>query len=533
MPPRLQLALPWPLILLYFLNSFMMSFPLNAMQIFLNTTLQFPPSVLSTFYATIFIPFCLKPILALISDTLPICGRHRRWYVVISSLGSAAMYAITGLLVDSIALMFVVSFARSLFDAFSELMLGATMVELADSNSEKASAMQSLAMSVRMGLAPLLAAAASSPLYPCHGTSHSTWSPRTVITFTSLCGLLAAGAACFLDDPKVPRATLKVVCGTFCQQLSQKWTRKAAFVLVQATAIWIGLKPLIPSNIWRPTIFSLLGVLVLGILFAFRHGIAAVRHEIRPNWPIIAPAIVLFVFNAVPDPSLQWSSFTFHLFSQYPCYTQAITIASAFSRLVASLVFFKFLKGLSVEKTLTASTIATVALSYLWVPLLNASHDHLRQSNLALESPVDDFLVSKHVGSLSLFQYTLVAAVTNAFIGQLMFLPVVIIATTYCPKKNSGMIYGIFLTLLDFGDSTSAWITAPTVDRLGITSSNWSGMVLFTLICGALRLTALGITLIFLFSLRRRPVASDQTAGPATHLLSEVQAANPLETTRE
>ena len=62
----------------------------------------------SRFYATIFLPWCLKPFYSWVSVNYPVMNQHRRPYIVLCSLGSALMYIVTALFVQTDGAAFVV-----------------------------------------------------------------------------------------------------------------------------------------------------------------------------------------------------------------------------------------------------------------------------------------------------------------------------------------------------------------------------------------------------------------------------------------
>ena len=125
----------------------------------------------SLYYAAIFLPVVIKPAYALLSDGLPIFGYRRRPYFVLSSLGMAAAYLVTGTLVRTAGGALLVGLLRVLCSSCAELMLGATLVELAGADGIKnAGTLQSRAVAGRYA-GSFVAALAGMLIYSCHDPS--------------------------------------------------------------------------------------------------------------------------------------------------------------------------------------------------------------------------------------------------------------------------------------------------------------------------------------------------------------------------
>jgi hypothetical protein len=142
-------AVPLALLLMYLINAFEMGFPTTAMGSFLNNDLHMPPEVLSRFYATIFLPWSLKPIYVLFVERFPIRGESHRPYLIICSVGSAVMYLATATLVDSLWSAFVIVTLRSMFNAVIEILLGLRLIDLAQQDVSEISSLQARATAAR------------------------------------------------------------------------------------------------------------------------------------------------------------------------------------------------------------------------------------------------------------------------------------------------------------------------------------------------------------------------------------------------
>ena len=180
--------------LMYFLNAITLSLPLIAYTDWIMDDIKMPLDKQNNYYACIFIPHGFKPIYAIISEKLPIFGSHRRIWLCISALGTAAMFAIQSFFVFSTAGAFASSFALQVCYSFSELLLGACLMDYAHKDLRNAGAVQAAATAARFS-GSATATLLGFLLYPCekeNGSDPIFFDSRTLIALTALCPLLLA-----------------------------------------------------------------------------------------------------------------------------------------------------------------------------------------------------------------------------------------------------------------------------------------------------------------------------------------------------
>lgn len=176
---------------LYFLNAVTIAFPAIAYTDWLIYDVQMPLDKQNDYYAFSSIPFTFKPLYAIISDQFPLRGSHRRSWLCVSALGTAVMYLVQSLLVTSTLGAFASSFLLQLFYAFSELLLGSCLMDVAHKDMRNAGAVQAMATGARFA-GSIAAALANFGLYPPGDNSGVRTNARTVIALTALSPLLVA-----------------------------------------------------------------------------------------------------------------------------------------------------------------------------------------------------------------------------------------------------------------------------------------------------------------------------------------------------
>ena len=87
------MARPQPLLpVFYFALGIQLQLPELAASLYLLRDLQMDVATLAAFEATLILPWCLKPVFGLVSDTFPLCGRRRAPYIILGNLVLAATW---------------------------------------------------------------------------------------------------------------------------------------------------------------------------------------------------------------------------------------------------------------------------------------------------------------------------------------------------------------------------------------------------------------------------------------------------------
>eukprot|EP00941_MAST-03F_sp_MAST-3F-sp1_P005207 g5207.t1 len=223
--------LPFALTLLFFINSCTLSFPAAAFTNWLSNDLDLKsrPELVTLFFTIKFVPYSLKPLYAVISDHLPICGQRRKSYIILCGILSACGYTAT-LFIESFWCALIIGVSTSATDAFSELLLDLFLVDfvaaskrreeedrqgenyilLQGEDSNKASSnvsateAQSLALAVK-SIATVFCCVVILPIY-C-----SSWqpSPRIIIALTGILPISSSAVAVWLNEDEGERQAIE------------------------------------------------------------------------------------------------------------------------------------------------------------------------------------------------------------------------------------------------------------------------------------------------------------------------------------
>eukprot|EP00049_Salpingoeca_infusionum_P015127 m.290702 g.290702 ORF g.290702 m.290702 type:complete len:709 (-) comp15817_c0_seq3:3164-5290(-) len=186
-------------LLCMFLVGFVEAFAMNAFGYWLQYDIGIEPAAQSTFYATIFIPWALKPLYAWLSDSAPVFGRRRKPYLMLASLLSASLYLTLAFAVHTSTGALYVTLLRTASNACVEILLGVMLVEYAASQQTETSRgvstggkVQSLAAGVRASASIIALSAPTASVEPI-----------TILASAAAAPLAVFVACFFLDDTMV------------------------------------------------------------------------------------------------------------------------------------------------------------------------------------------------------------------------------------------------------------------------------------------------------------------------------------------
>ncbi|KAJ9447319.1 Folate-biopterin transporter [Diplonema papillatum] len=523
-------SLPLGFLVVYFINALVMTFPMYANTEWLENEVKMDQSTMNNYYAVIMIPVSLKPLYAFVTQHVPIAGMHRRPWVFLTAIITGLSYVVNGLWVRSVPLAFLVSFICSIGQAFNELMCSAVLMDAAHKDMKNAGALQAVANATRYA-GSLVASMLQLLIYPCSDTSDNKWSANRVLIVTGIFAALAAFAAplipepsndededdsgaltdpqCFDEcDPAPDAGNLTAVLkqrdavaypllgaeeeeedpvenvhtrliasrgpkeagGTSANAL-QVTAVVAAFELV---LVWITLKTFFPKATWWAllAVFTTIAFatttavgLLLGRSFQDRAGGASFWSMLREHRAAICSGLFLFAFNATPSASVQLYTFQFSYFKA--CDLTHLSLVGYAMTVLASFCYAPLANRQRVRWVLPILTAVSCGCQLFYIPLVNAN----------LQYPVDGYHCFNALGTcINPLTYLYIFSSLNSFVSQLAFVPLEVVAVEQTPKDKRLLVYAIFLSIMSCGDSVREWVTAPIVEALGITYTDYSGL---------------------------------------------------------
>jgi len=217
-----------------------------------------------------------------------------------------------------------------------------------------------------------------------------------------------------------------------------------------------------------------------------RRRLGALWRMLRENQALVLPGLVMFCFYATPSASGQFAAYQYNVYATDQCTLVRLQMLSAGATGFGCVLYgFVLSKYLSFQLVFVLSGICTVLASLLNLPL-TARPSLTAQVHLA----------KLHMEHTSYFYLV-------TFIGGLVspwsILPLMTLASDSCPKTKRGLLYAVYLSSIDLGNSVGEWATTPIIKALDITYTNYGsgyfrGLSLLLIICGACRLGSLVIS---------------------------------------
>jgi hypothetical protein len=201
------------LLLFYFLLGFCFGFPAVALEFYLIDTLKMEPATMTALFGIVSLPWCMKPLLGLISDTFPIRGYHRIPYISLGSFVSGITWWTLPFFTDFIGTLL---FIGSLFMCLADVCCDCILVQRARlEDEEHKGEIQSWAWGLRA--AGALCASIIGPI--CY-----SWLGAEITFVTCGCfPVIFAAVALSLDEDITPeRQTTGKIVASLCNALKTK-----------------------------------------------------------------------------------------------------------------------------------------------------------------------------------------------------------------------------------------------------------------------------------------------------------------------
>ena len=484
----------------YLVSAMIMSLPLVAFGVFLNNDIKMPLDEQSRFYATIFLPWSFKPLYSYAMEHYPICGSRRRFYIITGNVGLGACFLLTALFATNTLEMYLLSFARSAFEALAECGYGLTLIDIVGKErvqgSDAAQLGQARTTTARMA-GSLSSFVLGLLLYGCGGSTLRSLSSRTIIGMTSVLCLVQVGFAFAL-----PEKRSGVVDTDFQEEEAAgetepvSWTIRSRVLVAlgalsfQFCFVWIGVQSLVSIIPWIIVfLLSILAVSFMGI-------IAMVRS--RVPWVPIASAALMFIMHATPGYGSSWFSFKLYALNGSSCAMQILLVVGEIGSLTGSWLYPR-LANMYLDSTITEKADKKMRAQQAMVFFtITACIAGMLDVFLAIDWEQYPYMDQISSG----IRFGIVSLI-GGFLGQLSQISRQVFVTehSYDNKQlNSaitpGVLYGIYLSLIDFADSASGWITAPIMSALNLSYTNQSFSLLWVLVVIAMASNLLVVLLI-------------------------------------
>jgi len=385
------------------------------------------------------IPWCMKPVLGIVSDAYPMFGFHRTSYIVASCFLGVVSYLTLGLVpltaVATVPFFILINFSVSVPD----VMIDATTAQLSKSSPESASDLQSLCWGA-LAIGGLGAAATSGMLVEALGPHH-------LFLLVSVCPLASVvpGLLRWLPEQRVPRGERR-----FNPEFLRQH-RPITLLALFMTAASVSLS--VMQVVTEDARIRGAATLACGALLA-----CFVWRQLRGVTPLLAKtAIFIFLRECMQpslgDPMFMWMShyedgpkFSAKVLGWVDCF-------GYLGLLLGVTLYNKYLTSVSYRKIFTIAQVALVFSNLSDLILVKRwNRDYLGIPDIVFIMGDD--------------------AVTTCM-SRFFVMPLFVLASKVCPDNVEATLFALLMALSNFGSSIGTFFGVSLCEAFGIVGDNF------------------------------------------------------------
>ncbi|CAL6365032.1 unnamed protein product [Bathycoccus prasinos] len=394
-----------------------------AKSFFLKDELHLSPAEAAVVMSISSLPWLVKPLWGFISDTVPLFGYKRKSYLCLMGVVGCVAWSTLSQGVSVVDNRWTASFlfaVGSLSIAFSDVLIDSIVVERAR-ESEDNSTTGSL-QSLCWGMVAFGGIASSY----FSGELVEEKGSAFVFACTAVFPLLIAGAAFLVKEERKDFSTSSEREEETPTALKEELEKNGGSV-VEA-----GKETL--STLW-----------------------SVVKQK-----QIWGPALFMYLWQATPSPGSAMFYFSTNELHFSPEFLGRVSFARSLAALGGVGLYNAYFKYVPLKKMFTYSAILATALGSTQLLLVSGYNRELGISD-------------------ELFALTDSAVLT--VLGEISFLPVLVLAAKICPKGIEATLFASLMSLFNFGGVTSQFLGAGLTEKLGVTADNFDNLFELVAIC--------------------------------------------------
>uniref|UniRef100_A0A383VPR6 Uncharacterized protein n=1 Tax=Tetradesmus obliquus TaxID=3088 RepID=A0A383VPR6_TETOB len=438
-----------------------------ALSFFFKDDLGVEPAQVAVLVGLAGLPWVVKPLYGFISDSVPLFGYRRRSYLLLCGLAGSASWLALATLVHSPGGAVAAMLLGSLSTACSDVVVDSLVVERARGEPmATAGSLQSLcwASSAVGGIASAYFSGSLVQDYGAH----------TVFAVTAVFPLIVSASALLIDEQRI------VTSRTPAAANSSSNTNKGLLPAVSSGGSG-GSGSSGSSLTVRQRAAAVLGESVVA------QGLALWGAVKQRN--ILLPTVFVFLWQATPTADTAMFYFYTNQLHFTPEFLGRVQLAGSVARLAAALRQPRAPANLGrVQLAGSVARLAGVVLyngvfkkvplkrMLLWAMLLGVG---LGSTQLLLVSGANRAL------GLSDELFVLGDSVILTVLGQVSFMPILVLAARLCPEGVEATLFATLMSILNAGGFTGSALGAGLTSLLGVTSSDFSNLFLLLVLCNA------------------------------------------------
>ena len=407
-----------------------------AVSFFMKDELHLSPTDMAAIGGITSLPWLIKPLYGFLSDGIPIFGYKRRSYLIIAGIFGCLSWLALGTVVTDTS------------SAVAAITLGSASVAVSDVVADSIVVEKSRMLSQR-GLNLLGEDNSTSQQYSLSQDIESTADLNIVPAesvaagdLQSLCWSAAAIggiASAYFSGSLLQTVTPRIV-----------FTLTAIFpLLISAVSFLIDEKP----QQFQPSINEF----TTTVTDQFKS-----LKETLINPKIYLPVLFIFCWQATPTPDSAMFFFTTGELGFEPEFLGRVRLAASIAALAGVTIYRTFLKDISIKQVILWTSLLSVPLSLTQLMLVT-------HYNRVLGIPDQLFALTD--------------TVVLTVLGQIAFMPTLVLASTLCPPGIEGTLFASLMSIYNAAGTVASELGAVLTSYLGVTEKNFDNLPSLVFLC--------------------------------------------------
>ena len=435
-----------------------------AKSFFLKDELHLSPSEAAVVTSISSLPWLVKPLWGFISDTVPLFGYKRKSYLCLMGVLGCLAWSTLSQGVAVVDNRWTASFlfaVGSLSIAFSDVLIDSIVVERARESEDNSTtgSLQSLCWGM-VAFGGIASSYFSGELVEEKGSAF-------VFACTAVFPLLIAGAAFLVKEEKQDEMSSSIETTTVVNVVDGGECKE-------------------PETIPTASAEEKNG----GVVEAGKETLSTLWSVVKQK-QIWGPALFMYLWQATPSPGSAMFYFSTNELHFSPEFLGRVSFARSLAALGGVGLYNAYFKYVPLKKMFTYSAVLATALGSTQLLLVSGYNRELGISD-------------------ELFALTDSAVLT--VLGEISFLPVLVLAAKICPKGVEATLFASLMSLFNFGGVTSQFLGAGLTEKLGVTADNFDNLFELVAICNFTTLLPL-VAIGFLNEVEQREEEGDDSDG--------------------
>lgn len=416
-----------------------------AVSFFMKDELHLSPTDMAAIGGITSLPWLIKPLYGFLSDGIPIFGYKRRSYLIIAGiLGCLSWLALGTIVTDTSSAVAAITLGSASV-AVSDVVADSIVVEKSRMLTQGVTTkdtISSLPTTIfdETGAEPIEYLGVIDK-----NNSDAQLDPEVNVAAGDLQSLCWSAAA-------VGGILSAYFSGSLLQTVSPKFvfTLTALFpLLISAVSFLIDEK----AEVFQPSLKEFSST--VGSQFA-------TLKETLINPKIYLPVLFIFAWQATPTPDSAMFFFTTGELGFQPEFLGRVRLAASLAALAGVTIYRTFLKDISIKQVILWTSLLSVPLSLTQLMLVT-------HYNRVLGIPDQVFALTD--------------TVVLTVLGQIAFMPTLVLASTLCPPGIEGTLFATLMSIYNAAGSLASELGAVLTSFLGVTDKNFDNLPMLVLVC--------------------------------------------------